>query len=47
MTELEFLLLPDLFENKVNKFSKKNFIKDDNYIIYDFNMMFNEKNIYL
>ena len=43
MTELEFLLLPDLFENKVNKFSKKNFIKDDNYIIYDFNMMFNEK----
>ncbi|BAK80856.1 P-loop NTPase fold protein [Candidatus Arthromitus sp. SFB-rat-Yit] len=43
MIELEFLLLPDLFENKVSKFSKKSFIKDDNYIIYDFNMMFDEK----
>lgn len=43
MMELEFLLLPNLFEYKINKFNNKNFIKDENYMIYDFNMMFNEK----
>lgn len=43
MMELEFLLLPNLFEYKINKFNNKNFIKDENYVIYDFDMMFNEK----
>ncbi len=43
MMELEFLFLPKLFEHKINEFSNRNFIKDENYMIYDFHMMFDEK----
>lgn len=43
MKELEIILVPDLFDYKINKFDVKDFIKDENYRIYDFEMMFEEK----
>ena len=43
MKELEIILISDLFNYKINKFDVKDFIKDENYRIYDFDVMFEEK----
>lgn len=43
MRELEITLLSNIFNNKIGKFDVKEFIKDENYRIYDFDMMFEEK----
>ena len=43
MKELEITLISSLFDYKIDKFNAKDFIKDENYRIYDFDMMFEEK----
>ncbi len=43
LKELEIVLISNLFNYKINKFDIRDFIKDENYRIYDFDMMFEEK----